>query len=110
GYVTEAAALFDFNFFRFLPQRGRNSYTPYLFAGVGFIDFSPSWENPDGEWSEHANEELEGNNFPLSIHFGAGFKYNLRGPWTVGVEVGYRQTFTDYLDAVSGMEPNNTSL
>src|SRR5690554_78270 len=28
GYVTEAAALVDFNFFRFLPQRGRNSYTP----------------------------------------------------------------------------------
>ncbi len=107
GHVAEAALLVDFNFFRFLPQRGRVSYTPYLFAGIGYIDYDSRWTNPEDEWDSYEHSSLTGNNFPLSIPFGAGFKYNLRGQWTIGVEVGYRQTFTDYLDAVSGMQPQN---
>src|SRR5690606_11325139 len=45
----------------------------------------------------------------LAIPFGVGFKYNLRGPWSVGVEVGYRLAFTDYLDDVSGVYPHPIS-
>lgn len=116
SHVAEASLLVDFHFFRFLPQRGRTSYTPYLFAGVGYIDFYPQWSNPDGKLDEvtlnKIRDEIDRTEsigrptrYSLSVPFGAGFKYNLRGPWTVGVEVGYRLTFTDYLDAVSGSEP-----
>lgn len=125
GYVAEAAVLVDFNFFRFLPQRGRNSYTPYLFAGVGGIHFYPKWSDLSGggEWNEATlgeireaiNDDPDGTEdirkptrYAIAIPFGAGFKYNLRGPWTVGVEVGYRQAFTDYLDAVSGSRPQES--
>lgn len=120
GYVAEAAVLVDFNFFRFLPQRGRRSYTPYLFAGLGGIHFNPEWTASGGrfvwedmlqgfEKDDGADEGIKKpTRYALAIPFGAGFKYNLRGPWTVGVEVGYRQTFTDYLDAVSGRKPQET--
>lgn len=111
SHVAEASLLVDFHFFRFLPQRSRYSYTPYLFAGVGYIDFYPQWIEPGGvpgEWDAIRNNVDNGDSWSISVPFGAGFKYNLRGPWTVGVEVGYRLTFTDYLDAVSGSEPQQS--
>src|SRR5690554_5650853 len=41
GPIMEASLLVDFNFFKWLPQRGRIVYTPYIFAGVGGILFEP---------------------------------------------------------------------
>src|SRR5690606_2293834 len=32
GAIKEAAILVDFNFFKWLPQRGRIVYTPYIFG------------------------------------------------------------------------------
>ncbi len=121
GTIQEAALLVDFNFFRWLPQRGRIVYTPYLFAGVGGIAFNPKWYLPyqPGETPQQVNlrdvqtEYHETNNphrytkYAVTIPFGAGFKYNLRGPWSVGVELGYRLALTDYLDDVSGNYPAN---
>jgi len=95
GPIMEAAVLVDFNFFKWLPQRGRIVYTPYIFAGVGGIYFDPQWEGI---------KKAEGVNYKnqaITIPFGAGFKYNLRGPWSVGAELGYRLALTDYLDDVS---------
>ena len=123
GTVKEAALLVDFNFFKWLPQRGRIVYTPYIFAGVGGISFNPKWYLPyaTGETPRKVNlrdaqtEYHEVDNphpyasYAFSIPFGAGFKYNLRGPWSVGVEVGYRLALTDYLDDVSGNYPTQPS-
>jgi len=116
GAVKEAALLVDFNFFKWLPQRGRIVYTPYIFAGIGGISFNPKWYLPyvAGETPQKVNlrdmqTEYDAVHNPqpyakyaISVPFGAGFKYNLRGSWSVGVELAYRLTLTDYLDDVSG--------
>jgi len=120
GDIKEAALLADFNFFRWLPQRGRIVYTPYIFAGVGAIQFNPKWYLPyiagqsprtvnlrDVQTEYHpADNPHPYGSYAISIPFGAGFRYNLRGPWSVGVELGYRLALTDYLDDVSGNYPD----
>ena len=99
GAVKEAALLVDFNFFKWLPQRGRIVYTPYIFAGIGGISFNPKWYLPyvAGETPQKVNlrdmqTEYDAVHNPqpyakyaISVPFGAGFKYNLRGSWSVGV-------------------------
>lgn len=116
GPVMEASLLVDFNFFKWLPQRGRVIYTPYIFAGIGGILFEPKWYDrtaagvPEINLRDYMTEGVAYNNRAISIPFGAGFKYNLRGPFSVGVELGYRLALTDYLDDVSGdyiATPNN---
>ncbi|WP_262248423.1 type IX secretion system protein PorG [Parapedobacter soli] len=107
GPIMEAALLVDFNFFKWLPQRGRIVYTPYIFAGVGGIVFEPKWYDlldpatPEINLRDYRTEGVVYDNKAITIPFGAGFKYNLRGPWSVGVELGYRLVLTDYLDDVS---------
>jgi hypothetical protein len=46
----------------------------------------------------------------VSIPFGAGLKYNLWGPINVGMEMGLRKTFTDYIDDVSSTYVPNEVL
>ena len=115
GHVTEASLVADFNFFRWLPQRGRVVYTPYIFAGIAGIQFEPKGYLPsngkevklrDVMTEQDANgTSTSYGKYALAIPFGVGFKYNLRGPWSVGVEIGYRLALTDYLDDVSGFYP-----
>lgn len=116
GPIMEASLLVDFNFFKWLPQRGRVVYTPYIFAGVGGIQFEPKWYRvldpsiPTVETinlRDYKTEGVDYKNRAITIPFGAGFKYNLRGPWSVGIELGYRLAFTDYLDDVSGNYVDN---
>src|SRR5690606_33374091 len=93
GPIMEGSVVVDFNFFKWLPQRGRIVYTPYIFAGVGGILFEPKWydltvaERPEIYLRDEETEGFFYENRAISIPFGAGFKYNLRGPWTVGVEL-----------------------
>jgi len=113
GPIMEGSVVVDFNFFKWLPQRGRIVYTPYIFAGVGGILFEPKWydlldpETPEINLRDFRTEGVAYENRAISIPFGAGFRYNLRGPWTVGVELGYRLALTDYLDDVSGNYVDN---
>lgn len=105
SHISEIALLGEFNFFKFLPQRGKIVYTPYLFAGVSYMTFNPKSYGFAGETvnlRDYLTEDFEYARQAISIPFGIGFKYNLRGPWSIGIEVGYRQALTDYLDDVSG--------
>jgi hypothetical protein len=36
------------------------------------------------------------------IPYGIGIKYNIGGKFSLAADMGYRYTFTDYLDDVSG--------
>jgi len=108
GPVKEAALLVDFNFFKWLPQRGKIVYTPYIFGGIGGILFEPKWfdlldpATPKINLRDYRTEGVAYQNRAITIPFGAGFKYNLRGSWSVGIELAYRLALTDYLDDVSG--------
>jgi len=103
--IYELSLVGEFNFFKFEPSFTQVSYSPYLFAGIAGFHFQPKSYNFDGDLVNLRNYQTEGvayNSLSLGIPFGAGFKYNLRGPFTLGVEIGYRIAFTDYLDDISG--------
>ena len=112
---------------------GRNSnvrakFTPYLFGGVALVAHSPEARTPappDNEpyearrWVKLQPLHTEGQGQPgrdkpyslvtVAIPVGIGARYMLNENFNVGVEIGYRYTFTDYLDDVGGIgygDPN----
>tara|TARA_B100000123_G_C25352286_1_gene263346 strand:- start:74 stop:508 length:435 start_codon:yes stop_codon:yes gene_type:complete len=75
----------------------------------------------DGEWIELQPLTTEGqgtsqnNKKPyslsqISIPFGIGAKLNLSNRVAISLEYGMRKTFTDFLDDVSGLYPNQALL
>lgn len=105
---------------------GRNSnvrakFTPYLFGGVALLAHSPEARTPappDNEpyearrWVKLQPLHTEGQGQPgrdkpyslvtVAVPVGVGARYKLSELFNVGFEIGYRYTFTDYLDDVSG--------
>lgn len=106
--VTEVSLQTEFNFFNYIPSFSSKRYSPYLFAGVGFVNFNPKaiYNGETYELSLYGTEGQDINKtykkLALTIPFGAGIKYNFAGKWTIGGELGYRNAYTDYLDDVSG--------
>ena len=43
----------------------------------------------------------------VTIPTGIGFRFNVKCNWAIRLEMTYRWTFTDYLDDVSGLYPDN---
>ena len=110
--VYEASIILEFNFFEYILRSKTDYFTPYLFVGVAGFHFNPKADY-QGETYELQPLGTEGQQFPdftdnepyklydFAIPYGGGFKYNLTSNLTLGFEIGYRSTFTDYLDDIS---------
>ena len=87
-------------------------WTPYAFAGIGLFHFNPFTRDPNGEKTFLRPLSTEGQGVvdgvkpysltQFSIPLGFGAERMLNEDMRVGLEVGYRKIFTDYLDDVSG--------
>jgi hypothetical protein len=93
--------------------RYRNDFKAYVFAGVGGVYSNPKAEYK-GEWIALQPLQTEGvkyNKFNLALPAGAGFYFTLNKQHRVGWELGWRTTFTDYLDDISTVyaDPKNLS-
>lgn len=86
-----------------------NGYGIYLFGGIAGYYFNPKAKY-NGNWVKLQPLGTEGqglNNksfyslYQLSVPLGIGFRYRLSRMFRVGVELGVRKTFTDYLDDTS---------
>ncbi|MFT4031950.1 MAG: DUF6089 family protein [Siphonobacter sp.] len=86
--IMEGSADLEYNFldYQYVRQRPRN-WSPYVFAGLGFFNFKPD-QIPSASYRKNG----------LSIPFGAGIKWQIKSPWSIGIEFGTRKTWTDYLD------------
>lgn len=101
----------EFNILGFQPYALERVFSPYVFAGVGLVHFNPLAQY-EGEWVELQPLGTEGqgitgnaakyNLVQIVIPFGGGLKYAINDTWTLGAELGFRKTFTDHLDDVSG--------
>lgn len=90
-----------------------NRSTAYLFGGLSYFYMSPkSSDEKLKDWSTEGQGVTSDNylNHQLSIPFGLGFKANLTKRLAIGVEYGFRKTFTDYLDDVSGIYPDRALM
>lgn len=100
---------------------GRNAFQvyTYLFAGVGMFHFNPQGSY-QGKWYDLPPLSTEGEGvlvtrdpyhlWQMCIPLGIGFKYTLDQRWGFGLEIGYRTTFTDYIDDVSQTYPDMAQL
>ena len=110
--IFEVATQLEFNFFNYVLRSNKYYFSPYLFVGIAGFHFNPK-ADLNGETYELQPLGTEGQLYPgasgnepyklyqLSIPYGGGFKYNLSKNFTLCFEIGYRGTFTDYLDDIS---------
>ena len=87
------------------------SLSPYVFSGIAVYHFDPYTKDTTGQKYYLRPLSTEGEGFipgvknynltQIAITFGAGVKLNLSENINVGLEVGFRKLFTDYLDDVS---------
>ena len=104
--IREASLIGEFNFMNYIPDAGKNKYTPYIFLGAAVAKYYPR-TTYFGHLYDLRSFRTEGepavySSTTISLLYGAGFKYNITGKFTLGAELGYRNTNTDYLDDVSG--------
>jgi opacity protein-like surface antigen len=106
----------------------RPDFSPYAFAGVAVFAHNPKAEyrgefvalQPLGTEGQNLSKDEKadplGNyddpysRVQIAIPFGLGVKYKLDKNWDLGFEIGWRKTFTDYLDDVSGFYANPKDL
>lgn len=110
--IYEASAQIELNFFKYELQNLNHFFTPYLSTGLAFFHYEPMAEL-DGEMFSLQELGTEGQSNPdisgkekyklneFAIPIGLGFKYWVAGQWTVGMDVTYRKTRTDFLDDVN---------
>ncbi|TAH27057.1 MAG: hypothetical protein EAZ07_02150 [Cytophagales bacterium] len=88
--------------------RKRKKIQPYGFASIGAAYYSPKGEDPlTGEWVDLRKLRTEGQATPYTpitiiVPYGGGIRYKFKPKYDFIFELGYRMTFTDYLDDVSG--------
>jgi len=111
--IMEAATQLEFNFKKYVMGSSRYDFTPYTFLGIGIFLHNPKAEL-DGKWYDLQPLGTEGQFYPsetgltqyklfqVAVPMGGGFKWSVNKHLTLGFEVGYRATYTDYLDDISG--------
>ncbi len=116
--ILEAQLAVEYNILD-LEERG---FTPYVFAGIAAFHFSPYTYDTtntkvllrplgtEGQGLPQYPEKDFYNNKQISIPFGGGLKFRLTENLQVGLEVGLRKLFTDYLDDVSGTYADSAIL
>lgn len=122
--VTEGSFTVAFDFLPTDRQYNyRPVYTPYVFGGVALFSFNPQAQL-NGQWYDLQPLGTEGQFLPnpngeypeayrltqLSIPMGAGVRFAIAKKFDLEFETGFRKTFTDYLDDVSGTYPDMEAL
>ncbi|MFM2206822.1 MAG: hypothetical protein RL213_797 [Bacteroidota bacterium] len=98
--------------YRLRNVRGLSGYELYTygFVGIGVFHYDPMTEyqgqviqlRPLGTEGQGQIETRKTySTFGVCIPAGIGFKYTIDRYWGVGIEIGLRKTFTDYIDDVS---------
>jgi hypothetical protein len=98
----------------------QHRFTPYVFGGLAVFHFNPFTFDTTGKKVYLQPLGTEGEGFfdgrskygltQLAIPFGGGFKYAISDNVRIGIEVGLRKLFTDYLDDVSATYADKNQL
>lgn len=100
-------------------KKKKRNITAYIFTGFGAFFFMPQAQY-NGTWYSLRKLHTEGqglpggprqySNFNVCIPVGIGVRKMINKKWSVGAELAFRKTFTDYLDDVSGQYYDKTKL
>ena len=115
--ILEISPQIEFNFLPF--ETGRNDYpfTPYLFTGISVFQFNPKAKIGNDVFDLQPlgteGQGINGNNLykriQIAIPIGGGIKISA-GKIGIGIEVGARRAYSDYLDDVSTLYPDMAAL
>ncbi len=118
GYVTKEKPRRLYKISGIKTTKKRN-YSAYGFLGVGITYFNPQGKY-EGRWTNLRPLGTEGQGMTggpkkylpvtIVIPVGIGLKTAIDKKWSAGVEVGFRKTFTDYMDDVSGKYYDNDAI
>ncbi len=117
--IFELGAQWEFSF-TYFGESQRRMAAPYFFVGASWFHFNPK-ALYEGEWVALQPLGTEGQGvFPgcgepyalrqWAVPLGVGFVMSLGRHVNLGFELGFRKTFTDYLDDVSGTYPDQFIL
>ncbi|MBL0308966.1 MAG: hypothetical protein IPP77_04595 [Bacteroidetes bacterium] len=119
--IYDLSTWYEFNFFEYDKNNKKKWFTPYIATGLTVFFFNPKAKYRN-TWYYLQPLGTEGQNdpnysgvkkyrpFSFAIPLVAGFKFSFKRYWNIAIEGGLRQTFTDYLDDVSGKYPSYVSL
>ena len=111
--LNEISIQGNLNFFDISSPISKKRFTPYIYVGIGGVIFNPKgyylgeWQIPLRTLNSEDRSKIY-RNYAIVIPYGAGAKYRLTENLTAFSQIGYRTTFTDYLDDVSGVYPSIT--
>jgi hypothetical protein len=100
----------------------KNQFSPFVFGGVAIFHFNPYAFDTTGQKVYLRPLSTEGEGLPqypgqkpyglyqFAIPFGGGFKFRVSENVVLAYEIGFRKTFTDYLDDVSTFYVDKTIL
>jgi len=91
----------------------RPQFGSYLFAGIAAVAHNPKAKDAEsGDWVKLQALGTEGQGTPgyakpysliqMAIPIGFGLRYKINDRFDIAAELGFRITFTDYLDDVAG--------
>ncbi|MEI9912496.1 MAG: DUF6089 family protein [Bacteroidota bacterium] len=115
--ITEFSVIGEYYLYNLYERR----YSPYIFAGLAVYHFDPYAYSATGDKIFLKPLSTEGQGLPgyparkpysltqAAIPLGAGIKFAINDKFRIGLEVGIRKLFTDYLDDVSSIyaDPND---
>lgn len=82
----------------------RPDFVPYVFGGVAGFHHNPQGKDQNGNYVDLQPLQTEGisySTFQISLPFGGGVRYRINRNLDASFEIGFRKTFTGYLDDVS---------
>lgn len=107
--IYEFAIQGEYNILPYINNHPNYFFAPYIFGGLALFYHNPQ-AKLGNKWYDLQPLGTEGqgiipglkkyNLLQVAIPFGFGIKYSVK-TWNLGLEFGYRKTFTDYLDDVS---------
>lgn len=108
----------EFNYRKFGIRPREHKSTPYVFTGLNVFYFNPKTRYNGTVVNLHRygteGQKLEGGKnyllVGLSIPLGIGYRIAFTENWVFGAEIGFRKTFTDYLDDVSKTYPEFSEM
>ncbi|MFN8165701.1 MAG: DUF6089 family protein [Bacteroidia bacterium] len=115
--IWEISPQVEFNFFAYETGRPDYPWTPYVFTGLSIFHFNPKAYfgndlvelQPLGTEGQGYNGEKKYKRLVFAIPIGGGVKFNV-GRIGIGIEIGARRAYTDYLDDVSTLYAEKAQL
>jgi opacity protein-like surface antigen len=114
--ITDLSLIGEFNFLPYNHGSQSENFTPFLMAGMSFFNYNPKTEyngklvelRPLGTEGQFRNSEYSTG--AAAFLYGGGFKIDLTDKWSLNFEISARKVYTDYLDDVSGLYPDQRNV